>query len=263
MIVWNGLTTHKLFIIPLKSPWVLTCAYSPDGNYVASAGLDNILYLYELKDEEFSPSGVRELKGHEGSISFCKFVDEERIITCAGDNTSILWNIEDDSILTQFFGHTQDVLCLDINYNDKNSFISAGIDKTARLWDIRTGATELSYSGHPEDINTIKYFPDYNAFATGSDDGTVKLFDIRGDRELFSYSPGDGEEPFKIVSICFSNSGGYLFGACHHYTNVWNTLSGEKMGELLDKDVVSCVGVNPTGLGLYTSCWNGFINIYA
>jgi len=260
MIVWNGLTTHKLFIIPLRSPWVLTCAYSPGGNYVASAGLDNILYLYSLKEDEYLPSDTLELKGHEGSISRCKFLDDEHIISCSGDKSAILWNIEDQSVETQFIGHTHDVLCLDI-HKDKNTFLTAGIDKTARLWDIRTGACELSFSGQQEDINTIKYFPNYNAFATGSDDGTIKLYDIRGDRELMSYHKD--EEQGSVVSLCFSSSGRYLYGASNKSTHIWSTISGEKIGELIEKDVVSCIGINPTGMGLYSSCWNNVINIYA
>jgi WD40 repeat protein len=42
LIVWNALTTNKVNAIPLRSSWVMTCAYSPSGNLVACGGLDNI-----------------------------------------------------------------------------------------------------------------------------------------------------------------------------------------------------------------------------
>lgn len=41
LIIWNALTTYKLHAIPLRSHWVMTCAYSPTGNLVACGGLGN------------------------------------------------------------------------------------------------------------------------------------------------------------------------------------------------------------------------------
>ena len=35
LIVWDGYTTNKVHAIPLRSSWVMTCAYSPSGNFVA------------------------------------------------------------------------------------------------------------------------------------------------------------------------------------------------------------------------------------
>jgi len=42
LLVWDGLTTNKIHAIPLRSSWVMTCAYSPAGGFVACGGLDNI-----------------------------------------------------------------------------------------------------------------------------------------------------------------------------------------------------------------------------
>src|SRR5215469_852919 len=34
LIVWDAYTTNKVHAIPLRSSWVMTCAYSPSGNFV-------------------------------------------------------------------------------------------------------------------------------------------------------------------------------------------------------------------------------------
>jgi guanine nucleotide-binding protein G(I)/G(S)/G(T) subunit beta-1 len=39
----------KVYAIPLRSSWVMTCAYAPSGNFVACGGLDNICSIYSLK----------------------------------------------------------------------------------------------------------------------------------------------------------------------------------------------------------------------
>ena len=46
LIVWDSYTTNKVHAIPLRSSWVMTCAYAPSGNYVACGGLDNICSIY-------------------------------------------------------------------------------------------------------------------------------------------------------------------------------------------------------------------------
>lgn len=46
LIVWDSHTTNKVHAIPLRSSWVMTCAYAPSGSYVACGGLDNICSIY-------------------------------------------------------------------------------------------------------------------------------------------------------------------------------------------------------------------------
>lgn len=49
LLVWNGLTTNKVLSIPLKSSWVIACAYEQTANrLVVSGGLDNICSIYKL-----------------------------------------------------------------------------------------------------------------------------------------------------------------------------------------------------------------------
>ena len=55
--------------IPLRSSWVMTCAYSASGNYVACGGLDNICSIYCLKTREGNVRVSRELPGHTGYLS--------------------------------------------------------------------------------------------------------------------------------------------------------------------------------------------------
>ena len=37
----------QVHAIPLRSSWVMTCAYAPSGNFVACGGLDNICSIYK------------------------------------------------------------------------------------------------------------------------------------------------------------------------------------------------------------------------
>src|SRR6478735_5750608 len=73
LIVWDAFSTNKVHAIPLRSSWVMTCAYAPSGNYVACGGLDNICSIYNLNQNRDGPTRVaRELSGHAGYLSCCR-----------------------------------------------------------------------------------------------------------------------------------------------------------------------------------------------
>lgn len=73
----------------------MTCAYAPSGNYVACGGLDNICSIYNLKTREGNVRVSRELPGHTGYLSCCRFLDDSQIVTSSGDVT---WYVSCDSL---------------------------------------------------------------------------------------------------------------------------------------------------------------------
>ncbi len=49
LVVWNGFTTNKVQAIPLRSSWVMTCAFEQtQGQLVAYGGLDNLCSIHKL-----------------------------------------------------------------------------------------------------------------------------------------------------------------------------------------------------------------------
>lgn len=200
LLVWDGFSTNKLNAIPLRSSWVMTCAFAPSGGFVACGGLDNICSVFNLRSRETPIRFFRELNAHTGYISCCRFLSDRQILTSSGDSTCILWDIDTSTKVTEFNDHIHDVMSLSI-HPDKNSFVSGACDKIAKLWDIRTGKCTQSFYGHKGDINSVSFFPNGNSFGTGSDDSTCRLFDIRADRELACYADQAYASPSFPVAV--------------------------------------------------------------
>jgi guanine nucleotide-binding protein G(I)/G(S)/G(T) subunit beta-1 len=60
LMVWNGVTTHKVQSIPLTSSWVITCAFEQSTNrLVACGGMDNICSIYQVDQQHSSNRVVR------------------------------------------------------------------------------------------------------------------------------------------------------------------------------------------------------------
>lgn len=111
LMIWNGHTENKLLAIPLKSAWVMTCAYSQSSTYVSCGGLDNRVSIYRLReysqgygDKKIEP--YYELEQHEGYISCIRFWDNSHIISSSGDSTCLLWDIEKGQPISHFMDHT-------------------------------------------------------------------------------------------------------------------------------------------------------------
>ncbi|KAF0298362.1 Guanine nucleotide-binding protein G(I)/G(S)/G(T) subunit beta-1 [Amphibalanus amphitrite] len=261
LIVWDSYSTNKVHAIPLRSSWVMTCAYAPSGNFVACGGLDNICSIYSLKTREGSVRVSRELPGHTGYLSCCRFVDDNQIVTSSGDMTCALWDIETGQQCTAFTGHTGDVMSLSLA-PDMRTFVSGACDASAKLWDIREGTCRQTFSGHESDINAIGFFPNGYAFATGSDDATCRLFDIRADQELAMYSHDN--IICGITSVAFSKSGRLLLAGYDDFNcNVWDAMRTERAGVLAGHDNrVSCLGVTEDGMAVCTGSWDSFLKIW-
>ncbi|CAD5218044.1 unnamed protein product [Bursaphelenchus xylophilus] len=262
LIVWDTYTTNKIHAIPLRSSWVMTCAYSPSGNFVACGGLDNICSVYSLKTREGNVRVSRELPGHKGFLSCCRFLDDQRILTSSGDKTCILWDIEAGQAITTFNGHTGDVMSISLHQNDPRSFISGACDANAKLWDLRDGQCKQTFTGHSQDINAVAHFPSGTAFATGSDDATCRLFDIRADAEVGVY--GMDSISCGITSVAFSKSGRLLFAGYDDFNcNVWDSMKQERAGVLSGHDNrVSCLGVTEDGAALCTGSWDSLLKVW-
>jgi len=265
LIIWNGFTTNKVHAIPLRSSWVMTCAYSPNGSMVACGGLDNICSVYKLptKDVTATSQKAQELAQHEGYLSCCRFVNNEEIITSSGDSTCILWDVEGKQPKQVFNDHTGDVMAISI-YRENNTFVSGSCDAMAKLWDYRASSKCVkTFTGHESDINSVQFFPDGNAFGSGSDDSSCRLFDIRACSQLNKYS--DDKILCGITSVGFSSTGKFLFAGYDDYNCVpWATMQAKMCDQLSGHDNrVSCLGVSPDGKALCTGSWDTLLKIWA
>lgn len=266
LIIWNGFTTNKAQAIPLRSSWVMTCAFEPTaGMFVACGGLDNLCSVYKLGQPQVMRA-TRELAAHDGYLSCCRFIDQDQILTSSGDSTCILWDVELGVPKTTFSDHTGDVMSVSIlPAVDKNVFISGSCDSHAKVWDIRNGKCVQTFQGHESDINSVMMFPDGRALGTGSDDSSCRLFDMRCYGEVNYF--GNDKILCGITSVAFSRSGRLLFAGYDDYNcYVWDVTNnnGAPAYQLAGhENRVSCLGVNTKGEALCTGSWDTLLKIWA
>ena len=151
------------------------CAHN---NYLATAGSDNRVCLWDLRDGSL----VTKIRDHHDSVLCVRF-DDERLVSCSKDRTIRLYrfnkNHDDlsDSILdegTVLGTHRAAVNAVALS---GNLVVSASGDKSLRVWNSETGELLRTFEAHhARGIATIDFAPPL--VLSGSSDKHIRLFDI-------------------------------------------------------------------------------------
>uniref|UniRef100_A0A914WIJ0 G protein beta subunit 1 n=1 Tax=Plectus sambesii TaxID=2011161 RepID=A0A914WIJ0_9BILA len=185
LIVWDSYTTNKVHAIPLRSSWVMTCAYAPSGSYVACGGLDNICSIYSLKTREGNVRVSRELPGHTGYLSCCRFLDDNQIFFPSGaafatgsdDATCRLFDIRADQELAMY-SH-DNIICgiTSVAFSKSGRLLFAGYDDfNCNVWDSMRQERAGVLAGHDNRVSCLGVTEDGMAVCTGSWDSFLKIW---------------------------------------------------------------------------------------
>lgn len=123
----------------------LRVAYSPDGKYVVSAGVDKSLKNLKVWDAR-SHTVVRNLDGHNDYvISAAWSAEGTRIVSGGGgkDRVVRVWDAVRGTQIQALVGHRDDVEAVAF-YPGKDWVVSVSEDKTLKLWDVARGRELLS-----------------------------------------------------------------------------------------------------------------------
>lgn len=206
-------------------PSVRSVAFSPDGSWIVSAGMNGILSIWD------STSGAelgKLMRGHDGAVNCVAFSpDCSRIVSGGADSTLRLWDTHLWKQLGEpMRGHEGEIRSVAFS-PDGNRVVSSGVDRTLRLWDVVTGL-QLSESmgGHQSLVTSVAFTPDGSyVFSSGWDDQVRKWDGYTGEdlgvlKECVSREKGDNSDGVNDFAIspdnCFAvfahdNSNLYIY----------------------------------------------------
>jgi guanine nucleotide-binding protein G(I)/G(S)/G(T) subunit beta-1 len=277
LIVWNAFAASKFNVIPLRSSWVMSCAFAPMGNFVASCGLENTASIFRLtiQRHEASPDSrlaVREFvhpSGTEGFMSSLRFLDDTILATAHSDGTALLWDMETRAPLVVLAGHNGEVHAIASAVSSSTvtplvSLATASADGTVKLWDVRTNRCARTFEHHV-DVNAVHFLPNNHTIITGADDGVCRLFDVRANKLFNEYAPEHASTRSAVTSVSSSSTGRILFAGYDDYAcRVWDAVSGSELQSLYGHDRrVSCLDVAPDSQVIVSGSWDGMLRVWA
>ncbi|CAJ1798316.1 unnamed protein product [Sphenostylis stenocarpa] len=166
---------------------VWTLKFSLDGRYLASAGEDKMIHVWEVQEcdvmstkldegnstsmdrTEAPPlSADKKKKGKNGSKRGGPVPDYVQV-------PETVFTLSDRPYCS-FTGHLDEVL--DLSWSKSQLLLSSSMDKTVRLWDLETKAC-LKFFAHNDYVTCVQFNPvDEDYFISGSLDAKIRMWNI-------------------------------------------------------------------------------------
>jgi WD40 repeat protein len=164
--------------LPAHENWVTSLDFSPDSQWLASAGWDQQIRLWYIPRRQ--PFG-EPFVGHTGYVNDVRFSPDGRMLASAShDGTVRLWDVGGQRPLGAPLEGHQGVV-RDLAFGPRGRLLaSASADNTAILWD--TAARQVlgtTLAGHSDEVLDVAYGPQGLWIASASADGTIILWDAR------------------------------------------------------------------------------------
>lgn len=229
--------------------------YSPRGDILASASIDNTIKLW-------TPQGkaIATLEGHYQSVTSLDFSPDSQILASASDdNTVKLWSRK-GQILQTMIGHTGRVNSVRFSPDGK-ILASAGADRTIRLWNL-DGTLLRTIRFRHTPITSINFSPDGEILAVAANQGDVTFFNLQG-RRVMSLTHTK-EQKSAIYAVDFSRNGQFIAtGGTDGTVKIW-TRQGKLLRTLeVDEDIVFSVSFSPDGQTLATGGYNKTVKVWS
>jgi WD40 repeat protein/ribosomal protein S27E len=212
-------------------------AIGENGRYLAAAGDDRSVYLFDRERKDNSPPIV--LAGHEDVIRTLRFSPNGRWLSSSGHDSAVrLWSVDsvalgDGAKIAPTVLAGQGGAVRDVAFSaDSNSFAAAGSDAIVRVWRRDDGAWKLKHTlvGHKSIVPTIAFSSDGKRLVSASEDKTLRVWKLDASQPERSSVVFRGHER-GVAAIAFLGEGGrFVSGGLDSMLRVYDDVDGVGTG---------------------------------
>ena len=218
---------------------VYSVALSPDGQTLASGGVDCTIKLWYVGRTEHPNTGaslMRTLTSHTFPVYSVAFSPDGKLLASgSGDYTIKIWNLETGELLCTLMDHSSFVYSVAFSPDGK-TLASGSADKSIKLWQVSNGkllTTLISYAS----VNCVAFSPDRQFLVSAGGDERIKLWQLStsrlgSDTRLAPTQTLRGHTG-EIYSLAFSPRSPILASSSYDKTiKLWNVQTGSLLSTL-------------------------------
>lgn len=156
-----------------RTMFTLSVAVSPDGKFVAGAGMDGGICIFDIATKE----KIGEIRGsHSKPIRKLAFtVDSMFVISACDDMQAGIFQVYGGNPIGVLTGHDSWVLGVAV-HPDGKALATSGSDGKVKIWDLETQKCVQTVSEHSDQVWGVAWSADGKRLASVSDDRSVCLY---------------------------------------------------------------------------------------
>ncbi|WP_374089793.1 N,N-dimethylformamidase beta subunit family domain-containing protein [Methylomicrobium lacus] len=202
-----------------------TVAVSPDGRFIATAGEDTKVFLYDAETNKLSMI----FTGHVDFVNGLSFSPDGQFLASAGaEGNIILWDVKAGKKLRALLGHSDQVNAVAFS-PDGALLASASADSTVILWDLSSGEQIKTLNGNQGGVRTVAFSPDGKKLVSAGD-GTKMLVWDTATGQLQKQIAGP---PASINALAFSPDGDLHAASENSEISEFNTDTGTEVNTIV------------------------------
>ncbi|XP_012056103.1 PREDICTED: protein groucho-1-like [Atta cephalotes] len=144
----------------------------PDGRTLIVGGEASNLSIWDLASP--TPRIKAELTSSAPACYALAISPDSKVcFSCCSDGNIAVWDLQNQTLVRQFQGHTDGASCIDISA-DGSKLWTGGLDNTVRSWDLREGR-QLQQHDFTSQIFSLGYCPTGEWLAVGMENSNVEV----------------------------------------------------------------------------------------
>lgn len=251
-VITRTISTNEQFTFDYHTGGVMDVAYSPNGQMLASVGMDNKVLITDTANGNLISEF--ELADFTYSVVFSK--DNRLVYVASNDGIVTTWDIARSEIVEDrklAFPTVRQVV-----YSPGGRYIAAVTDEDSlgRVFNARTNKQVAVLSGHEGRTFAIAYRRDGRLIVTAGSGGDVLVWDTN----TFTLADTLSTNEDRIYSLAFSPDSNVIATGGESFIRLWNLRDKRELLALDNGSTVWGLSFSPDGslIGASGGLWNAF-----
>jgi WD40 repeat protein len=202
---------------------VTRVAFGPDGNWIATAGTDALIKIWETG----TGRELRTFYGHTASVRALGRSNDGRLLASgSNDRTVRVWEVGTGKTMWRFETGRSSVTAVAIS-SDSSRLAAVGFEGLLKIWDLTSGLPVKDLSSAGVNFTAAVFAPDGRSIFAAGSDSTIKAWNIADGKNTNVYRTGGAP----VTAIAVSPDGSAMAaGGTDKKVMVWRT--GDPKGSL-------------------------------